>query len=1475
MLSCRCPQLRTTLSARVRRLLAISLGVACVWAYASSASAQGQPVTFSVIGDIPYSGKEGLFQGFVTSHNLKSPAKLFFHVGDIKSQTDACPEFYYAQTFDIMTQLAVPSFIVPGDNEWNDCADPNAAWALWEAYFTDFEQNFCGAPPVEAQAVRHENFAFVRDGVLFIGLNLVGGSVHDRAEWDRRLQQDADWVEAQFTSKAPQVRAAVILAQAERSGSRDLFYDPFDASASAFGKPILFIHGNSHAWAYNTNWGAPNISEISIEQNDPPLEVTVSLAASPFTYKRVPWPAGTPDWNQPPCVEAGPDQSVSFGDPVAFDAFVTDNGVPTSGTLTLAWSTPTGPGGARATFSNPNSAATSATFPAPGNYVLRLTANDGQLATNDDVAVEVESAGPQLRIGDASVVEGNSATTSAVFTVELLAATGGSVSVGYATANGTASAGSDYQARSGSLSFSGATTTRTVTVPVIGDTVVEAVETFRVNLSGASGATIDVGSGTGLIVDDDVPPAPTVSSFTPTKGPAGTVVSVSGQSFTGTTALTVGGVTASFTLVSDTLLTFSVPGNAKSGPIRVTNGTGTGTSAGSFTVEFFLTVTTVGSGSVGLQPTGGRYAEGTSVTLTPTPVAGSEFLYWHGDYGGLTDPGTVVMSRNKSVIATFVPQGSVVRVPATGSLAGGNSDAEENVASGSVSLTSGDLELAVDGTTAQTVGLRFAGSDVPQGATVLSATLQFTVDEVTSGAASLTIRGEGANDAAPFTTVFQDVSGRSTTGASVTWSPPDWTAKGDAGAAQRTPDLASIVQEIVARPGWVRGNALAILITGTGRRTAEAYEGGASLAPRLSVIYQGEPDTQDPTVPANLRSPARSETTIDLAWDTATDNVGVTGYRVYGPFGAVDVPGTSYTATGLGIGTSYGFQVSALDEAGNESARSPVLSVATLPPDTQDPNPPQNLRSPLQTGSTIELAWDAASDDRGVTGYRVYGPTGTTVVAGTSHVAANLSPRTQYSFQVSALDAAGNESALTPALLVSTGAAEPVALNVRVASGNDDAEERLGAGTLSLTGADLELGVDGARVQAVGLRFGGVGIPQRARILSASLLFTVDEQRTGPSSLSIRGEASNDALPFAGTGGVSIRPTTTASVAWSPPDWTVVGAASAAQRTPDLAAVVQEIVSRPGWAANHALAFVITGSGTRTAESFEGRAASAPLLEVVYLDEPDLEDPSPPQNLRSPAQTSVSIDLAWDAATDDRGVTGYRVYGPGGTIDVPGTSHVATGLAPSTAYAFQVAALDAAGNESDLSAALVVSTGPSAPVEFRVRIASSVNDVEQNLANSTLDLTSSDLELIQDGSRVQLVGMRFLGVSVPAGARITRAYVQFTVDEASSDATNLTLHAERAANSAAFGTGAALPSARATTAAFASWAPAAWPSVGAAGADQRTPELAALIQEVVDQPGWSLGNALVLLVSGTGRRVAEAFDGVPLAAPELVLEYEP
>ncbi|NIP83205.1 MAG: hypothetical protein GWM90_29830, partial [Gemmatimonadetes bacterium] len=95
----------------------------------------------------------------------------------------------------------------------------------------------------------------------------------------------------------------------------------------------------------------------------------------------------------------------------------------------------------------------------------------------------------------------------------------------------------------------------------------------------------------------------------------------------------------------------------------------------------------------------------------------------------------------------------------------------------------------------------------------------------------------------------------------------------------------------------------------------------------------------------------------------STDNVGVVGYRVYGPNGTTDVAGTSHVETGLQPSTSYGFQVSALDAAGNESELSAVLTVSTADPDLEKPSVPQNLVSPAQTGTTITLSWDASTDN--------------------------------------------------------------------------------------------------------------------------------------------------------------------------------------------------------------------------------------------------------------------------------------------------------------------------------------------------------------------------------------------------------------------------------------------------------------------------------------------------------------------------------
>jgi len=122
--------------------------------------------------------------------------------------------------------------------------------------------------------------------------------------------------------------------------------------------------------------------------------------------------------------------------------------------------------------------------------------------TNDDVVTP--PATPTVAIGDATVnPEGNSGTTNATFTVTLSSAAISTITVSYTTSNDSATAPGDYTAGSGTVTFSPGDTSKTIAVPVVGDTVPEPDETFNVDLSSPSGATISDGHGVGTIVDDD------------------------------------------------------------------------------------------------------------------------------------------------------------------------------------------------------------------------------------------------------------------------------------------------------------------------------------------------------------------------------------------------------------------------------------------------------------------------------------------------------------------------------------------------------------------------------------------------------------------------------------------------------------------------------------------------------------------------------------------------------------------------------------------------------------------------------------------------------------------------------------------------------------------------------------------------------------------------------------------------------------
>jgi PKD repeat protein len=170
------------------------------------------------------------------------------------------------------------------------------------------------------------------------------------------------------------------------------------------------------------------------------------------------------------------------------------------------------------------------------------------------------------------------------------------------------------------------------------------------------------------------------------------------------------------------------------------------------------------------------------------------------------------------------------------------------------------------------------------------------------------------------------------------------------------------------------------------------------------------------------------------------------------------------------------------------------------------------------------------------------------------------------------------------------------------------------------------------------------------------------------------------------------------------------------------------------------------------------------------------------------------------------------------------------------------------------------------------RIVSGVDDVEEKLGNGVMSFNSSDIELGEDPSLngAQTVGLRFQYLYIPQGASIDAAHLEFTVDETHSVATNVVIRAEAADNAPEFSTTNFNLTGRALTAASTPWNIPAWST---AGAKQQSPDISAVLQEVIDRDGWSANNSIVFVISGAGQRTAEAYDGVPGSATLLHVEY--
>jgi MSHA biogenesis protein MshQ len=261
-------------------------------------------------------------------------------------------------------------------------------------------------------------------------------------------------------------------------------------------------------------------------------------------------------------------------------------------------------------------------------------------------------------------------------------------------------------------------------------------------------------------------------------------------------------------------------------------------------------------------------------------------------------------------------------------------------------------------------------------------------------------------------------------------------------------------------------------------------------------------------------------------------------------------------------------------------------------------------------------------------------------------------------------------------LSIFSSAALGVTEQVRVSANNDDAEELIDDGDMYIDSSDLEFGYDdfAGGLQIVGMRFSSVDIPQGATITSAYIEFETDETDSGTTNLVIFGEDVDSPNQFGNNDNISDRTKTSdaTSVNWTPSAWNTV---DELHQTPDISAIIQEIVDRSGWAANNNLVIIIEpGSGCnsdacqRTAESHDGEPNEAPLLVVDYT-----VAGSGDSNLTG----SMNVDNAFSAyiSTDDS-VQGTLI---GSGNNWPTTVDIAATLTEGQDYYLHIYATDAGG----------------------------------------------------------------------------------------------------------------------------------------------------------------------------------------------------
>ncbi len=512
-------------------------------------------------------------------------------------------------------------------------------------------------------------------------------------------------------------------------------------------------------------------------------------------------------------------------------------------------------------------------------------------------------------------------------------------------------------------------------------------------------------------------------------------------------------------------------------------------------------------------------------------------------------------------------------------------DAEETVATGSVDRTSSDLELMHDaGSSEQLIGLRFQDVNIPQGATITSATIEFEIDSRRTGDLALRIYGEDIDSANYYLdSQLHNISSRTRTSASALWT---ITEVPNTNSSLTSTDISSVVQAVVDRPGWAANNHMAFILaheSGSGYRELESFDGESDAAAILHVTYQAA-DTAGPQVVAlrfnEINIPQGATiTSADLGFvangasATSTDLVITAEYAGHSePFDSTSNNITSRTDTSSVGSALLVSNVPAWSDGGSYRFSSGDGAVTSL----------ENVIQTVVNHSDWCGGSSMSFFIRG-TGLRT---------AKAYEANPDLAPSLSITYDPDSVD-----------LTTSCYTRE----RTRIINSSSDDAEQYSNGAVILDSADLELVTDddnSSGNQTIGLRFTDIQLDQGSNIQHAYLEFAVDEvDPSATTNLVIKAhDIDNSATFTTAAGNISTRTTTTASVSWDISNqWATE---HDIKRSPNIAPLLNEVLARSGWIGGNSLSFIITGSGNRVVESYDG-STLAPRL-VYYAKDSDV-----------------------------------------------------------------------------------------------------------------------------------------------------------------------------------------------------------------------------------------------------------------------------